>query len=297
MSRIRTVKPEFWTSEQVMECSTEARLLFIGLWNFCDDAGRHPMSPKRIKAEIFPGDDFSASDVHRMLDELAENGLIEYYAVDDIEYFQVTGWHHQKIDRPQPAKYPAPSGERSTTDQRTLATEGKGREGNISLSPAPQPPPTGKPRKQPIQTPHPETESHWQRFKQVYPKRKGDNEWKSAREKFDRAIIHDGVDPDLIIAGAARYAEQQRDIGHENTPFIKQASSFMAARTWEEFPAVNGKDATEADWRKRLDFARQRRQWPSPKWGPKPNEPGCLIPPALIRPDDGTGWAEWGEQG
>lgn len=37
MSSYRAVKLEFWTSDQVMSCSREARLLFIGLWNFCDD--------------------------------------------------------------------------------------------------------------------------------------------------------------------------------------------------------------------------------------------------------------------
>ena len=56
MSRIRTVKPEFWTSEQIIACSPIARLLFIGLWNFCDDNGVHPASYIRLKAEVFPPD-------------------------------------------------------------------------------------------------------------------------------------------------------------------------------------------------------------------------------------------------
>ena len=67
MGRIRTIKPEFWTSEQIMECSPNARLLFIGIWNFCDDAGIHPASPKTLKAEIFPSDDISASQVARLV--------------------------------------------------------------------------------------------------------------------------------------------------------------------------------------------------------------------------------------
>lgn len=37
MPRIRTIKPEYWTSEQVLDLSIPARLAFIGLWNFCDD--------------------------------------------------------------------------------------------------------------------------------------------------------------------------------------------------------------------------------------------------------------------
>lgn len=126
MARIRTIKPEFWTSEQVMECSLGARLLFIGLWNFCDDEGRHPLAPKQIKALIFPADDMPISDIERMLVELSTNGLIKTYSVEDREYFYIPGWRHQKIDRPQAAKYPEPIVDHSTNVRD--GREGKGRE-------------------------------------------------------------------------------------------------------------------------------------------------------------------------
>jgi len=116
MARIRTVKPEFWTSEQVMDLSVIARLLFIGLWNFCDDAGRAPWKPRQIKAQIYPGDDLKAEDVHGMLLELQTNGLIIGYTVDDREYLQVTGWKHQLINRPQKPKYPPPPKPHSLND-------------------------------------------------------------------------------------------------------------------------------------------------------------------------------------
>ncbi len=147
MARIRTIKPEFWTSEQVMECSTTARLLFIGMWNFCDDAGRHPASSKTLKAEVFPGDDITSDEVGVMLDELEANGLIERYEVAERQYFQVTGWHHQKIEKKN-IKHPGPEirrpiGERSpnesTTSRRPVADhstpEGKGREGKVCKPP------------------------------------------------------------------------------------------------------------------------------------------------------------------
>lgn len=120
MARIRTIKPEFWTSGQVLECSTNARLLFIGLWNFCDDAGRHADKPKQVKAEVFPADDFTNADVVAMLDELERSGLIRRYAVDGEGYFLVTGWHHQRIDKAQSPKYPGPIEERSGSNPRTL---------------------------------------------------------------------------------------------------------------------------------------------------------------------------------
>lgn len=100
MARIRTVKPEFWTSEQVMECSAIARLLFIGIWNFCDDAGNHPLSPKTLKALVFPGDDITATRVADLLAELESNGLLSVYCHASKLYLHVNGWHHQKIDKP-----------------------------------------------------------------------------------------------------------------------------------------------------------------------------------------------------
>lgn len=109
MARIRTIKPEFWTAEQVMECSPNARLAFIGLWNFCDDAGIHPASAKTLKAEVFPSDDITSLDVERMVDELVTQGLLEVYEVEGRKYWAVTGWHHQKIDQPT-YKHPRPDG-------------------------------------------------------------------------------------------------------------------------------------------------------------------------------------------
>ncbi|QVN19421.1 hypothetical protein [Burkholderia pyrrocinia] len=96
MARIRTVKPGFWTSELVMELSRDARLAFIGLWNFCDDAGIYPASPKRLKAEVFPADDLTAADVRRLVDELLAIELVDEYEIDGQRFWIITGWHHQK---------------------------------------------------------------------------------------------------------------------------------------------------------------------------------------------------------
>jgi hypothetical protein len=120
MSRIRSIKPEFWTSEQVMECSLNARLMFIGMWNFADDSGRLPYSPKSIKAQIFPSDEISLDTIRGMIVELSKNDLVIIYTVDDKEYLQITGWQHQRIDKPQKPKYPAPFPDDSTNAPRTL---------------------------------------------------------------------------------------------------------------------------------------------------------------------------------
>lgn len=60
-------------------------------------------------------------------------------------------------------------------------------------------------------------------------------------------------------------------------------------------PPANGNGAqnlTDDDWRKRLDWARERSAWPA-KWGPPPGHLGCTVPAGLIRDGDGSGWREW----
>lgn len=105
MARIRTIKPEFWTDEKVVELTAFARLLFIGIWNFVDDAGRMPFSIKRMKMQIFPGDDI---DCAALADELLRYNLIAKYSVDGVNYMEVCGFaKHQKIDRRTPSKCPA----------------------------------------------------------------------------------------------------------------------------------------------------------------------------------------------
>lgn len=131
MARIRSIKPDFWTSEQVMECSANARLLFIGMWNFADDCGRLLLAPKTIKAQIFPGDNITSEIILGMVSELLKNGLLLKYEVDGKEFLQVTGWQHQRIDKPQPSKFPAPRNGFSKSIPGIVATEGIGGEGIV----------------------------------------------------------------------------------------------------------------------------------------------------------------------
>jgi len=151
MARIRTIKPEFWTSEKVVECPFDTRLLFIGLWNFADDAGIIKVSLKRLKMQIFPADEVDSTSIRRMLDELSATALITEYAIGEDRYLLINGWKdHQRIDKPT-YKHPFPNGlipgsktefeqyfdEHSTNVRRAFdersPPEGKGREGKGAL--------------------------------------------------------------------------------------------------------------------------------------------------------------------
>lgn len=53
------------------------------------------------------------------------------------------------------------------------------------------------------------------------------------------------------------------------------------------------KAITEADWQKRLAYARDKRQWHVAAWGPMPTSAGCAVPDHLLQPTDGQNWAVW----
>ncbi|MEU1787055.1 hypothetical protein ABZ553_14515 [Streptomyces sparsogenes] len=109
MARIRTIKPEFFTSLTIADLTPEQRLTFIGLWTHADDAGRCVDDPRLIKAAIWPLDDRTAADIEIDLKALTESSLITRYIVNRKRYLAVTNWdEHQRINRPTPTKLPAP---------------------------------------------------------------------------------------------------------------------------------------------------------------------------------------------
>lgn len=142
MSRLRTIKPDFWTDEKLTECSLSARLLFIGLWNFADDFGNLARSAKKIKMQVFPAD---AIDCEPLLQELIAQGVLTEYSVSDEKFLQIKNFlKHQVINRPSKTSIPQPTLMDYSRSTHGVITEdscwsGKERIGVIAASP---PPPT-----------------------------------------------------------------------------------------------------------------------------------------------------------
>lgn len=155
MARIRSIKPEFWTDDSITECSLSARLLFIGIWNFADDAGNLDRSAKQIKARVFPVDNV---DCEPLIRELMTHGLLIEYSVSGRNYLHIPGFAvHQVINRPSAPLVPAFDESLRTHGVVSDASvsphsggegkgmEGKGRSRGIARKPAvdclpPQPP-------------------------------------------------------------------------------------------------------------------------------------------------------------
>jgi len=108
MARSRIIKPEFWTSEDILELTFEERLFYIGFWNFADDSGILPDKPRTLKCMIFPADNV---DCKKITDNLVTCGVLVRYMVGTKSYLKVAQWDtHQSVRHPT-YKYPLPNGE------------------------------------------------------------------------------------------------------------------------------------------------------------------------------------------
>lgn len=158
--RIRSIKPEFWRSDDIDALCLADRLLFIGLWSYVDDAGIGVDKESAIAADLFAADlqrDHHECSVriHGGLKRLAQAGLITRYTVDGKRYLHVTNWNeHQKINKPTESKHPGPASENAvptgevTEDSGSppeMPLPGAGEQGNRGVKEAPTavaPPPS-----------------------------------------------------------------------------------------------------------------------------------------------------------
>ena len=96
MARIRTVKPEFFTSESVLSVSPLARLFFIGLWCEADREGRLKWKPKTLKFRYLPGD---SVNIEKLCQELEKSEMIITYTVNGSDYCEIPSFKsHQVIN-------------------------------------------------------------------------------------------------------------------------------------------------------------------------------------------------------
>jgi hypothetical protein len=134
MARIRSVKPEFFTSETIASLPLSARLTFIGLWTYVDDNGVGLDNEMLITAAIWPLEDDHAGTLARTCDDLktlAEKGIITRYESSRSprealakpsrkapqnakppsrkRLLHIDSWsEHQKVDHPRHPRYPVP---------------------------------------------------------------------------------------------------------------------------------------------------------------------------------------------
>lgn len=139
MARIRTIKPTFWTDEDMAEVSEAACLLAIGLLNYADDEGYFNANPKLIKAAVFPLREPSGS-IPVLLQELSNCGYIRLFSAQNGKRFGliINFTKHQVINKKTISKIKEmdliPEDYGSDTGELPPGKEGKGKERNIKTT-------------------------------------------------------------------------------------------------------------------------------------------------------------------
>ncbi|HET9189828.1 MAG TPA: hypothetical protein VFN69_04570 [Rudaea sp.] len=108
MSRARNIKPGFFKNEDLVELPFEYRLLYIGLWTLADREGRLEDRPKRIRMEVFPGDEVN---IEAGMSALHSAGFVHRYKVDGVAYVSIPAWkkHQNPHCREAASRIPPPS--------------------------------------------------------------------------------------------------------------------------------------------------------------------------------------------
>jgi hypothetical protein len=129
LARIRTIKPDFFTSEDIVALSPHARLLYIALWCEADREGRFGWRPGTFKLRYFPGDSI---DVEAIGNELIERGLVVLYG-EGLAHIPTFADHQHVNPReaqstlPRPARVPTREDASNLDTHTQVGREGKGR--------------------------------------------------------------------------------------------------------------------------------------------------------------------------
>ena len=118
MARIRSIKPEFWRSPSTAKASPRARLLYIAMWNWCDDFGVGEWTPRELLGFAFPNDEnVTSTELQCLCTEVATCFGTQFYLVNGRRFYCIPSWDdHQKNERRAQCKYPRPDAPDASVD-------------------------------------------------------------------------------------------------------------------------------------------------------------------------------------
>jgi len=211
MARIRTIKPEFFTSEDIVSLSPWARLLYIALWCEADREGRLVWKPLTFKIRYFPVDDV---DILSLCSELIDKGLIELY-LDNFASIPKF-YRHQNINPRETASVlPEPLSTSRVIDaspKKTDAQRGKSRKGKESSKR--------------VAT---RVDNDFEKFWAAYPRKDAKVQ---AEKAFAKLCPNEQLFAD-ILAGIKR-AETSEQWRKDEGKFIPYASTWLNQSRWED---------------------------------------------------------------
>ena len=217
MARIRTIKPEFFTSEDIVSMSPLARLFYVSLWCEADREGRMEWKPRTFKMRYLPGDE---CDIETLAQELISRGLIVLYQVDGKLYAEIpTFTEHQVINNRESAStIPERDKNASRTRAPRVKAEGKGKEGKEGNG------------KEPASSRGGRFEDFWN----AWPKSERKHDRKACAEKWKRDDLDALIDIILADIDVKRQTEKWRG------GFIEAPEVYLNNRRWEDGVTPSG---------------------------------------------------------
>lgn len=249
--RIRSIKPEFWRSEDVKRLPRDIRLLFVGLWSYVDDNGVGIDDYRQIAADLGPLEDDpiefreyvrdGLATLSRPSRDISRTPLLARYEIDGRRFLFITGWGHQRVDKPGKVRYPLPpkgwtsedpdppeAVEEPSRNRRESVVPGTGEQGNrgtgevktsasvdagmlIDLPPVPTP-----------------VDEEFDEFWKHYPLKKGKE---PARKAFVKAR-KSTVPLEKLISGADQYALEVRGLEPSK---IKYPQGWLTDKRWQDY--------------------------------------------------------------
>jgi hypothetical protein len=229
MSRIRSIKPTFWTDGNIVSMSAFARLFYIGMWNFtlCDH-GHVSDDAMALKLQILPMDDV---DPNRLLQEILSTGRVERIrSASDRTYLSIKRFtDHQKIDPRwrtrcpacaekdslEPAETPVSLGELTETPedspQLPLGRDGMGRDGKKDLS---------------------SKQDEFDQWYRLYPKKEAKG---AAQKAFIKARKTASLEE--LVSGLRRYLQATKGTDRQ---FIHLPATWLNQQRWMDEVAGQG---------------------------------------------------------
>lgn len=211
MARIRTIKPEFFTSEDIVSLSPLARLLYIAIWCESDKEGRLVWKPATLKLRYMPGDNI---DINSLCTEILDRDLVKLYG-EGLAFVPSFSAHQHINPRESASQLPEPQTKlRVGTRQPRVGTganldvhpqvgrEGKGKEGLDNASAFAQ-------------------------FYEAYPNKSGK---KTAQTAFEKARIED---LSVLLSDIAIRSQSREWLKNEGE-FIPMPSTYLNQRRWED---------------------------------------------------------------
>ena len=230
MARIRTIKPEFFDDPDLALTPPHARLLFIGLWQQADKAGRLVEDTRRLRARVFPYE--PDIDVGDLLAHLARGRFVVRYQVDGVAYLAVRnfGKHQQPHVREPESTIPAPGQHCTRTGPALDQPEAGPGPAPAEHPPAPETKGRGKVKEgKGTVHEHAASADAFETFWHSYPRHVG----KAEAQKAWKALKPSAQFLDLVLAAVERQA-RSRQWRADGGKFIPYPATWLRRQGWDD---------------------------------------------------------------